>query len=93
MSDSEIQNQLKSLPNWEFHQKSLQINLTFKNFNECMTVGYSCCSFHTFLHGQPHIIRNDCALISVKTGIEELRRIALAFPDKKTDWLTELRSN
>jgi 4a-hydroxytetrahydrobiopterin dehydratase len=38
LSDSEVQNQLKSLPNWEFHQNSLQINLTFKNFNECMTV-------------------------------------------------------
>ena len=38
LSDSEIQNQLKSLPNWEFYQNSLQINLTFRNFNECMTV-------------------------------------------------------
>ena len=38
LSDSEVQNQLKSIPGWEFYQNSLQINLTFKNFKECMTV-------------------------------------------------------
>ena len=38
LSDSEVENQLKFIPNWEFYQNSLQINLTFRNFNECMTV-------------------------------------------------------
>jgi len=38
LSESEVQNQLKSIPGWEFYQNSLQINLTFKNFRECMTV-------------------------------------------------------
>ena len=38
LSDSEVQNQLKSIPGWEVYQNSLQISLTFKNFKECITV-------------------------------------------------------
>ncbi|MFL2581130.1 MAG: 4a-hydroxytetrahydrobiopterin dehydratase [Schleiferiaceae bacterium] len=76
LSDSEVQNQLKSIPGWEFYQNSLQINLTFKNFKECMTVVNKIAIESELLNHHPEWT-NSYNTLSVKLTTHDVKGISL----------------
>tara|TARA_B100000497_G_C7680715_1_gene411811 strand:- start:1164 stop:1445 length:282 start_codon:yes stop_codon:yes gene_type:complete len=76
MLDSEVKSQLKSIPGWEFKQNSLQINLTFSSFQECMTIVNKIANESELLNHHPEWT-NSFNTLSIKLMTHDVEGITL----------------